>query len=397
MTLYRMLLTGLASTLLLLTLLLTFINFAASKRHLIEQQKVELNNTAHSLSFALKPVINQKSRSHVESVINSMFDANFYDSLKISFSDQRPDIEFNWQTQSHFVPNWFMHLFAVPDIRKSVEITSGWQSEAELTIQSSPMFTYIKLWNTTVAFVLIGGLFNLIAIGIFAIYLRKILLPLKTLTAHIKTSSTARTYQPINTTKVSEIVAFVRAYNLMARQNHALIDSLETRTAHLHRTAYVDDLTGLFNRQYLLDNLSGYLNLATHYGNLIVFQIDQLTMLKTERRYYELNEHAKLIADIINNSTSETFTLARLNDTEFALLQKGEDIKSVPEAFELLTYNINQFYLKANNNSAKHNHIAVSINLKEFDSTKALLTELNQRLIVEKKRITDSNKVPSTV
>ncbi|MCB5358441.1 diguanylate cyclase [Vibrio lentus] len=387
MTLYRMLLTGLSTTLLLLTLLLTFINFAASKRHLIEQQEIELNNTAHSLSFALKPVINQKSRSHVESVVNSMFDANFYDSLGISFTDNRPQINFKWESQSHFVPSWFMQLFAIPEIQKSVEITSGWQHQATLIIKTSPQFTYIKLWNTTVAFVLIGGLFNLLAIAIFALYLKKVLVPLKELTSHLNANPTTRTYQPTMNTRVSEMTALIRAYNLMARQNHTLIDSLESKTAYLHRTAYIDTVTGLYNRQYLLDILEGYLSLNIHEGSLMVFQIRQLSELKKQRRFSELNEHAEQIADLFNNSTSETFILARLNDTEFALLQRGAHIQSVPQTFDLLNQHIDRFYKQPTYSNGLRSHVAVLLKLKYFSNTNYLLTALEQKIQIQKNAV----------
>lgn len=387
MTLYRMLLTGLSTTLLLLTLLLTFINFAASKRHLIEQQEIELNNTAHSLSFALKPVINQKSRSHVESVVNSMFDANFYDSLGISFTDNRPQINFKWESQSHFVPSWFMQLFTIPEIQKSVEITSGWQHQATLIIKTSPLFTYIKLWNTTVAFVLIGGLFNLLAIAIFALYLKKVLVPLKELTSHLNANPTTRTYQPTMNTRVTEMTALIRAYNLMARQNHTLIDSLESKTADLHRTAYIDTVTGLYNRQYLLDILEGYLSLDIHEGSLMVFQIRQLSELKKQRRFSELNEHAEQVADLFNNSTSETFILARLNDTEFALLQRGAHIQSVPQTFDLLNQHIDQFYKQSSYSNGLRSHVAVLLKLKYFSNTNYLLTALEQKIQIQKNAV----------
>ena len=387
MTLYRTLLTGLSITLLLLTLLLTFINFAASKRHLMEQQEIELNNTAHSLSFALKPLINQKSRLHIENVVNSMFDANFYDSLGITFVDDRPEIWFQWNNQSHYVPSWFLQLFTIPEIIKSVEITSGWQTEATLTIKTSPVFTYIKLWNTTVAFVLIGSLFSIIAIVIFAFYLKKVLVPLKELTSHLNTHPTTRTYQPSAKTNVSEMVAFVRAYNLMARQNHTLIDSLESKTAHLHRTAYIDNLTGLYNRKYLLDILKDYLNLDVHAGSIMVFQIHELTQLKSERRFVELNGRAKLIADLINNNTSETFVLARLNDTEFALLQKGDHLQTSPHTLQQLSQQIDQFYKQSSYPRELKTHIAVELKLKAFSNTTSLLTCLEQRLQIEKNAI----------
>ncbi|WP_434565648.1 LapD/MoxY N-terminal periplasmic domain-containing protein [Vibrio chagasii] len=387
MTLYRTLLTGLSTTLLLLTLLLTFINFAASKRHLVEQQEIELNNTAHSLSFALKPVINQKSRSHVESVVNSMFDANFYDSLSITFSDNRPQIHFKWESQGHLVPNWFMHLFAIPEIQKSVEITSGWQHQATLIVKTSPLFTYIKLWNTTIAFLLIGGLFNLIAISVFALYLKKVLVPLKELTSHLNANPTTRTYQPTINTRVTEMVAFIRAYNLMARQNHALIDSLESKTALLHRTAYIDNLTGLYNRKYILDILVKHLSLDIHTGNLLVFQIRELTELKKQRRFSELNSKAKLIADLINNSTSETFLLARLNDTEFALLQRGEHTLAISQTLELVSRHIDQFYSQYTPSNGQRSHIAVRLKLKSFSNTSCLLTTLERRIQIQKNAV----------
>lgn len=390
MTLHRLLIGGLTATLLLLTLLLTFINFAASKRHLTEQQITELNNTSYSLSFALKPVIEEQSQHQIESVVHAMFDANFYDSLTIDFNDQRQDIHLQWDSTNHYVPTWFTAWLNLPNIEKTVDISSGWDIKATLTLRTSPVFTYIKLWNTTVAYLTIGSLFNLIAIGIFSLYLRKVLAPLRRLTTHMRHFPTNRTFHPETNNNTREIRTLVRSYNVMARQISSLLSHLESKTANLYNTAYIDPLTGLYNRQYVLDTVSQqfehYHNLPDddllgndllgkdNQGHLLVFHITELEELKAQSQFAELNRRAKQVADTLNNATHESFTLSRLNDSEFALLSTKDD-----EALVMQTHQSLQHLLNDELNPTPHRCALLA--LKKFQNTRDLLIELNKTLI----------------
>ncbi|MGF1753492.1 HAMP domain-containing protein [Vibrio makurazakiensis] len=371
MTLHRQLFIILTVILTSLSVLTISVAFKATQRHLTEQQYVELNNTAHAIGFALKPAVANKSVSHINLVLTSFFDSGHYQSVTLTFKDDRPTIHHEYEESNIPVPSWFRNYFTLQPVVRSVSVSSGWTAEGTLTIQGSSMFSYIRLWNTTLAFVLLGGFFNILALVIFHLVLKRTLQPLNALTQHVADFQTNHTYTPLTPPKTKEVATLISAFNSMSRQLDSFIGDLESSTAKLCQSAYLDDKAGVPNRVYIIESLARGIKEKTN-GSMAVFQSPKLKELKDDLQFEELNNRIKKAVSLLSQNELAGLVVAKLSDSELVLLDTdGEDggfFENSQRAYELLSLKFDGGVKRS------------SVSISQYSSVKTLLTDMDNQL-----------------
>jgi len=371
MTLHRQLFIILTLILSSLSLLTITIAFKATQRHLTEQQHIELNNTAHAIGFVLKPVISSKSISHIDSLLSSFFDSGYYQSVKLSFKDGRPSIHHQYDEKSIPVPTWFRHYFALEPVQRTVSISSGWTIDGALTIKSNSTFAYIRLWNTTLAFVVFGALFTMIGLIAFHLVLTRTLKPLNALTEHVSDFRINRVYKPLEPPKTKEVATLVTSFNNMSRQLDNFIGELESNASQLCQTAYIDNHTGISNRTYILESIEHSIQNQLN-SNLAVIQFPELAKLKDEKKFEALNTKLLNIIELISQLSLVGIVIAKLSDIEIAMVDGlGEDPtfdKKVQSTVELLTKEVSD------------DISCISVALNGYSSVKEVLIDIDKKL-----------------
>ncbi|NOH79902.1 hypothetical protein F0231_09110 [Vibrio sp. RE86] len=371
MTLHRKLITLFSIILISLTILTIAITFKATQRHLVDQQTIELHNTSRALGFALTPVITSPSRSHIETMMNSLFDSTLYKQAVLTFNDGRPAIKRIYPQEALPVPQWFIEAVPIAPISKSTSISSDWTVEAVLTTQSNLTFTYIRLWNTTLGFTIIGTGFNLIAIIIFHLFLKRSLAPLNELKDHVVSNSVNVIFTPLKQPNTREVLTLVNAYNTMARNISEVIEELKRDSKALFDTAYFDNETGISNRQYLIDSITRSIMSNTS-TNIVVYHFPELSKLKHERRFRELNDEGRRIAATLSQLDLSNITVARLSDAEFAFLGTKANNDEYEEFAQQASNSLKRSY--------GSDFVQVTIKVDDYASVKTLLTDLNKKI-----------------
>ncbi|WP_117232537.1 LapD/MoxY N-terminal periplasmic domain-containing protein [Vibrio maerlii] len=371
MTLHRQLVLALTVILLVLSALMVAITFKATERHLLAQQDVELNNTARLIGYALKPVIKSSSIGQIDALLNSLFDSSHYRSITLDFKDDRPNLTRLYPDESIPVPHWFIKWLAVDPIKHEVSVSSGWTVDAKLEIEASPLFTYIRLWNTSVGFVFITLLANIIAIGGFHFILKRHLGPLMELKDHMVSFPSNLRYQPVKQPKTKEVATLVNAFNTMSHQLNQFISDLESKSDNLTRVAYLDKITGISNRNYFLGIVEKQLN-NQQSGFVAAFQFSELVKLKEQRNFRILNDNLQKIAASLTQLELKHTMVARISDAEFVLI----DTKAPSEEF-------NQHVQTANNELVLKFGTQIrstTLEIGEFENVREMLVEMDRGL-----------------
>ena len=371
MTLHRQLVLAFSVILLTLSVLTVAVTFKATERHLIAQQFVELNNTSHLIGYALKPVIQSPSISKIDTALNSLFDSSHYRSVTIDFKDERPNITRFYSEESIPVPKWFIELISLDPIIRTVSISSGWTVDAKLRVEANPMFTYIRLWNTTLAFVLLTVVASLIALTGFHFILKRHLDPLMELKNHMVNFPSSHKFQPLKQPKTKEVATLVNAFNTMSHQLNHFISDLESKSEDLSRVAYLDKQTGISNRNYFLDVVEKQFK-DQQDAFIAVFQFAELAKLKEQRNFKDLNDKGRKIAACLTQLDLSHTTVAKLSDSEFALIDTKGPIDEFDQHVETAN---NQLILNFGTQIK-----SAQLNVSEFESVRDMLVEMDGRL-----------------
>ncbi len=146
MTLYKQLIAGMITVILMLLISVYVIEFNTTRDNLIQQQRSEMNNTINTVGLALAPYLENSDNIAVESVINALFDGSSYSTVKLKFLDTGDEIIRSYSSASTQVPEWFLSLDLFEPIVDQRVVTSGWLQLAEVQITSDPSDAYSQLW-----------------------------------------------------------------------------------------------------------------------------------------------------------------------------------------------------------------------------------------------------------
>lgn len=134
------------------------------------------------------------------------------------------------------------------------------------------------------------------------------------------------------------------------------------------KLSVTDDLTGLFNRRFLMENLEREFRRAERYGNdlaLIMIDIDHFKQYNDEHGHLAGDELLRVFADRLRLAARRTDIVARYGGEEFMILMPDTNLAMAIHLAERLRRDIEVFPFRKRE-SQPQGRVTVSIGCAEF-------------------------------
>lgn len=304
-----------------------FLSGFYTRHYLADQLKSNTQNTATSLGLSITTLLQQNDKQRMLLMVQTVFDSGYYTKVVITDLQGKTIIERNQAVHLSNVPEWFTRLVALDSPTGTAQIMSGWQRIGEVQVTGHPGFAYVQLWQTLWGllgwFILITILLALLAI----LALRKILMPLKHIQQQAEDICERKFTIQEKLPSAKELKPVVIAMNKMSLKIQQTIQQQTEDIQRLNKEAYVDNLTGLFNRNYLYSVLQELIANKTSFvsASLAILEITGIEDIKHTKGFPVFNAILKQINEFIRNNMVKGDTAARLDNRSYALLCINRD------------------------------------------------------------------------
>lgn len=326
MTLFREINSLLFGLFLLVMSSLVYFQFTQARDFMDQQMESDLNNTITSLGLMLKPHIETGDMVTAETLVNVIFEGGFYRKVTLKWLEN--DKEQIWENPVVIqdVPQWFVNLDLFEKQTRESVITSGWLQLATLEIEGHPALGYRGLWRVMNDTVMILSLLFIVSIFVLRVKLNRILQPLHDVAVQAKKIAQRKFGQDMELPKTAELKDVVIAMNSMSGQLKQVFSTLDQEVNELKKDKFIDQISGLPNRQYLSAQTNNWLN-EPGYGALILAQFEWLEDIHSKYGYQGRDEIIKVLSNRMKAELPEIADciIARIANIEFAfLITKGE-------------------------------------------------------------------------
>ncbi|AVH33519.1 bifunctional diguanylate cyclase/phosphodiesterase [Vibrio fluvialis] len=325
MTLYKQLVAGMVTVLILLMICVFIIEFKTTRNNLEQQQRSEVSNTINTVGLALAPYLENKDTVAAESVINALFDGSTYSVVRLRFLDDDAEIVRAYPIKPSQVPQWFTNLNLFEPIHDRRVVTSGWLQLAEVEIVSHPGEAYAQLWQALIRLCLAFGSITLVGLMAIALIVRHALKPLQMIVQKMAQIARNQFGEPLPLPDTRDLTAVVEGINSMSAQVEKYFKAQAQEAQMLRERAYIDPVSQLGNRAYYMNQLNGWLS-ENAVGGVAILQAQFIKELYEEKGYEAGDGMVRdLAAQLKTTVTTPNATLARISTDEFGLILPNLD------------------------------------------------------------------------
>ena len=178
MTLYRQLI---IFTLCLFFLLFTgswLAKFESTRSFLINQLESHAQDTATSLGLSISSRDGAGDMATVEGMVNAVFDRGYYESIRLTDTNNKTVLERKLKVTIENVPQWFISLVPLKTPEATANTMSGWRRTGTVQVKSHPGYAYHTLWEDAVRMTLWFVACGILVLTGGAVGLRILLKPL---------------------------------------------------------------------------------------------------------------------------------------------------------------------------------------------------------------------------
>lgn len=290
-------------------------------RNFIEGQlKNNSDNIITSLSLALVEPVKNKDYILAETIMDSVYDSGYYSHVTLFDTEGKVILSKTKDIVVKDVPQWFIDSIEFNISASKSDIVVGWQNYGSIEIKNHTGYAYYKLWETFIS--LIQNILIITFVGIVAIFISlKFLL---SSLAKIKKQAIAITQNTFirNNDKpfTAEFRSVISAMNLMVDKVEEIFNKEVATLKKYNNLLYIDQDTGLENRNALNLKLKNYLNNSS--GVFFLLEIKNDTDLKKHIGFNKYASLLKYIIQTIQNSdmANNENVFARINTGTFAIV-----------------------------------------------------------------------------
>lgn len=325
MTLYKQLVAGMVTVLILLMICVFIIEFKTTRNSLEQQQRSEVSNTINTVGLALAPYLENKDTVAAESVINALFDGSTYSVVRLTFLDDDAEIVRSYPIKPSQVPDWFTNLDLFEPIHDRRVVTSGWLQLAEVEIVSHPGEAYAQLWQALIRLCLAFGSITLVGLIAIALIVRHALKPLQMIVQKMEQIARNQFGEPLPLPDTRDLIAVVDGINSMSAQVEKYFKAQAQEAQMLRERAYIDPVSQLGNRAYYMNQLNAWLS-DNAIGGVAILQAQFIKDLYEEKGYEAGDGMVRdLAAQLKATITTPNATISRISTEEFGLILPNLD------------------------------------------------------------------------
>lgn len=291
------------SLLFLVMLAISFaLNITMARDNLAQQLSSHAQDAANSLGLSLSTVVGKGDEVATERMIGALFDSGEYQQIVFFALDGQPIVLKKRADGVSDTPDWFRRLMDLDSPKRTAEVMAGWAQVGTLVVESYTGFAEKELWQMLRAQLV---WFLIIALaGLFGVHLLldKLLVPLKLIEAQAKAMAAKNFSERAPLPKTRELAGVAKAMNDMADQLGLVFTEQLTLIESLRSKSFVDELTGLGNREGFDARLKTELDSLKHtaQGSLVFIQMNHLSLINDSKGRQEGDQLLKQIAKIIN-------------------------------------------------------------------------------------------------
>lgn len=322
MTLFKQIALILSILLIIILATVLNLNFKAANTSVQDRLYEDAKNTATSLSLSLGSA--NGDISMMSTMINANFDSGTYSYISLVDVDNVLLYERKAEGEQLDVPEWFLSITNIEAPVASANVSAGWSQVGILNVQGDVSYAYNALYTILkgllISFSIISAL-GLLALNLLLIVILK---PLKEVQKQAEAVIRNEFILQDNIPYTTEFKDVVLGMNNMVSKVKAMFDKGNRELKRQKELEYIDPVTKLRNRKYLIDKLPEYLKIdAVSKGG-----INMMIALSGAIEANEVLGRKK--ADELFNDIAEIFTtetedydnaiIARMNGTEFSIL-----------------------------------------------------------------------------
>ena len=286
---------------------------------------VQLQNhaqdTATSLALSLAPALAAHDNVTAERMIDAVFDRGYF--RQILWLDVNGETVLSRDSSSApaQVPDWFSQALPIDAPQVEALLSSGWNQQGKLLIESHTGYAQLSLWRSFVD-LLLGSVIALVALGVLVVYtVQKALAPLHRMADAAHQFVSRRAPMQLPTAVVSELQPLALALGQMSEQVAAQFAAQAGQLQGLQQQLQHDAVTQLPNRLAVLDRLSE-LDTAHQPAVLIALRLSNLGSVNAERGYTGTNAALQALTQHLREQTPMSWF--RLSGSEFLALTTEE-------------------------------------------------------------------------
>ena len=285
------------------------------------QLQSHAQDTATSLALSLAPALAAHDNVTAERMIDAVFDRGYF--RQILWLDVNGETVLSRDSSSApaQVPDWFSQALPIDAPQVEALLSSGWNQQGKLLIESHTGYAQLSLWRSFVDLLLGSGI-ALVALGVLVVYtVQKALAPLHRMADAAHQFVSRRAPMQLPTAVVSELQPLALALGQMSEQVAAQFAAQAGQLQGLQQQLQHDAVTQLPNRLAVLDRLSE-LDTAHQPAVLIALRLSNLGSVNAERGYTGTNAALQALTQHLREQTPMSWF--RLSGSEFLALTTEE-------------------------------------------------------------------------
>jgi diguanylate cyclase (GGDEF)-like protein len=336
MTLFKKIALMVTLVFLLLSLVATAGDFRRAETLLEGQLQTTAQDMATTLGVAISSSIEGKDIPALETLFNAVFDSGYYSRIELVSPDNTVIHKKEQHLQIQGIPDWFIAIAPLKPATGTTQVMQGWTQLGTLRVTLNPGLVYAGLYKNLQTTLLRMGLLLCFGMALLWFMLHLLLKPLEKVKQQADAIHKNEFVQQESLPRTLELRRVVEAMNRMVNKVHSIFDDQEKNLTLYQDLLYIDSLTGLGNRRYIISQLQRLQSEdAAFDGCLALIKIHHADIM-SDRLGYEKSEAILVaLAATLKKQIDETSNerAARMNDDEFTLLL-AKDTKSARKNIE---------------------------------------------------------------
>ncbi len=308
------------------TIILTAVmwqNLNTANEFIQDQLEVDARHTANSLGLSITPAASKNDIVTIETMINSMFDGGYYESIILKDAQGKILLSKVQQMAIADTPSWFVDVFKLKAPEAKSQIMAGWNIYGTLYVKNNLGIAYRQLWSTFKDILFVFVFFTLLAFVILFISLRVILKPLKFVQEQARAIAGNNFIFQENIPSTTELKQVVGAMNGMVHKVKEIFLKEAGTVKKYHEILYKDVESELYNKRYLVLKLQEYLaSEEESFGSLVFASFASSKDIKLSIGYKKAEELKKEISAYFNDLHKEykNLVIAKMSDEDFGFI-----------------------------------------------------------------------------
>ena len=296
-------------------------NYNSFKKDMVQSLYETTVNNISSITSQLSEAGN--SPALITSIIDAEFDSGYF--KKIDFISNDSSFKYKQEDTDPIenVPEWFINFTNIKLDTVTSDVLSGWNMIGVVSVDGDTSIVYKALYKMFIKLLYLFAISVSISLVVLGFMLSIILKPLKGVQQQAEAVIRNEFIIQEKVPYTKEFKDVVLGMNNMVSKVKAMFEKGNEELKRQKELEYIDPITKLRNRKYLIDKLPEYLKIDARSKGGVNMMIALSGVIQANEKlgHQEVDKLFNNIADIFREETSyyDESIIARMNGTEFSI------------------------------------------------------------------------------